>query len=90
VHGDLKPQNIMKFHPEDIWKIIDFDTATKLSDRTQFGYTMAYAAPEVIRRGERGEDIAIDASIDMWSFGIIACEVLNNGMSRVSSIQTTP
>jgi len=59
VHGDLKPQNIVEFHLEDIWKIMDFDAATKLSDQTQFGYMMAYSVSEVIRRGERSDDIAI-------------------------------
>ena len=28
VHGDLKPQNVVKVHADDAWKLIDFVTCS--------------------------------------------------------------
>jgi len=79
VHGDLKPQNIMKYQPEDVWKLIDFDTASYVSEKRPFDYTVPYAAPEVVKYRRGAGDVAVDCSADMWSFGIIAYEVLSEG-----------
>ena len=49
VHGDLKPQNIVKIYSNDVWKLIDFATACKEGNHTSIAidYTLRYAAPEV-------------------------------------------
>ena len=28
VHGDVKPQNLVKVHADDLWKLIDFVTCS--------------------------------------------------------------
>ena len=47
VHGDLKPQNIVKIYSKDVWKIIDLVSACKEDDHTSIEYTLRYAPPEV-------------------------------------------
>ena len=29
VHGDVKPQNLVKVHADDLWKLIDFVTCSE-------------------------------------------------------------
>lgn len=77
VHGDLKPGNIMWFTSEHTWKLLDLDTAALSNDLVPINYTMMYAAPEIIQGEERGKErLRLDTAADMWSFGIIAFEVL--------------
>ena len=47
VHGDLKPQNVVKIYSKDVWKLIDFASARKAGDLSAIEYTLRYAAPEV-------------------------------------------
>lgn len=71
VHRDIKSPNILL--TDNIAKIADVGIArTKMeSDMTaQRGFTIAWAAPEVVYRRRATE------SIDIWSFGIILWEVV--------------
>ena len=82
VHCDLKPGNIMVFNSVYKWKLIDFDSATIRGEGAQIHATPAYAAPEIIEAACTGEkEIAVETFADMWSFGIIAFEMLKGTLS---------
>ena len=77
VHRDIKSPNILLM--DGIAKIADVGIArTKAaSDMTaQRGFTIAWAAPEVVYRRRATE------KIDIWSFGIILWEVVSGRMPR--------
>ncbi|MEY4417661.1 MAG: hypothetical protein RIQ88_99 [Actinomycetota bacterium] len=72
VHRDLKPENILLADDGRI-KVTDFGLAREISNETDTGSlvgTVAYLAPEVIRRGKA------NASSDVYSFGIMLFEML--------------
>jgi serine/threonine protein kinase len=95
IHRDIKPQNILivKRNEEYIPKITDFGISKKikLTKQTQFSNsligagTIAYSAPEQLA------DQPIRKNTDLWSFGIIAYQVLvgelpfNSGSHSTSS-----
>lgn len=69
-HRDLKPDNMI-LDVDGYLKLIDFDTAKKIKERS---YTVAgtphYMAPEMIRGN--GYDLAVD----YWSLGVILYEIV--------------
>ena len=72
VHRDLKPENVLLSDDGRI-KVTDFGLARELSANTDTGSlvgTVAYLAPEVIRRGKA------EAPSDIYSFGIMLFEML--------------
>ena len=72
VHRDLKPENVLLSDDGRI-KVTDFGLARELSSNTDTGSlvgTVAYLAPEVIRRGKA------DTPSDIYSFGIMLFEML--------------
>lgn len=81
VHRDLKPANIVAHRYESgerVYKVIDFGLAaltegsedTRLTTPFAFLGTLSYAAPEQLR----GEPV--DRRTDLYSFGVIAYELL--------------
>lgn len=72
VHRDLKPENILLSDDGRI-KVTDFGLARELSSDTDTGSlvgTVAYLAPEVIKRGNT------QTQSDIYSFGIMLYEML--------------
>lgn len=47
-HRDLKPGNVMWLPSKNRWTIIDFSCAARTGDMAKLGFTLGYAAPEVI------------------------------------------
>ena len=48
VHRDLKPGNVMWLPRENRWTIIDFGCVAKTGQPAKLGFSLAYAAPEVV------------------------------------------
>ncbi len=74
IHRDVKSENIMVNSKNQI-KVMDFGLArlkgvTHTKENTSTGGTLAYMSPEQVR----GEEA--DAPSDIWSFGIVAYEMV--------------
>lgn len=81
VHRDIKSPNILLM--DGIAKIADVGIARSKSDSdmtAQKGYTIAWAAPEVVYRRRATE------KIDIWSFGVIIWEVVSAKLPRVGHL----
>eukprot|EP00892_Ulva_mutabilis_P010008 jgi/Ulvmu1/737/UM010_0110.1 len=77
VHRDLKPANIMFLTRSDTWTLIDFGLAWRIGQPASIGYTLAYAAPEVITAKIAGvKRLVAEASVDAWALGVMAFELL--------------
>ncbi|GMH32331.1 hypothetical protein BSKO_00165 [Bryopsis sp. KO-2023] len=76
IHGDLKPSNIMWFSHDHAWKLTDLGSWARAREPSPVSYTLMYGAPEVVAAHVQGkENVILETSADMWSFGIIAYEV---------------
>ena len=71
VHGDIKPTNMM-VRPDQSVQLIDFGLSAffKNSQRTKFGGTRRYAAPEQLAGGK------VDSLSDLYSLGVVFKELL--------------
>lgn len=90
IHKDLKPENIL-FVDDDLkaeeLRIVDFGFAQKSSsDESPPCFTLDYAAPESLVRGET------KPSRDFWALGVILYTMLigNTPFKPLSSNNTTP
>jgi serine/threonine protein kinase len=59
VHRDLKPSNVMWLPRENRWTFIDFGCVARTGEAACLGFSLAYAAPEVIAAYRRGEQSVI-------------------------------
>lgn len=76
-HRDLKPANVMWLPSQNRWTIIDFGCAAKINSEARMGFSLMYAAPEVVNavfRQQQSRMIATTA-MDAWSVGILAIEL---------------
>jgi eukaryotic-like serine/threonine-protein kinase len=77
VHRDLKPANVMWLPRENRWTVIDFGCAARIGSAAPLSFTLAYAAPEVVRTLEMGlKSIESSPALDAWSLGVLAFELL--------------
>jgi serine/threonine protein kinase len=77
VHRDLKPANVMWLPRENRWTVIDFGCAARIGAPAPLSFTLAYAAPEVLRAVERGiKTVESTPALDAWSLGVMAFELL--------------
>ena len=82
VHRDIKSPNILVM--DGLAKITDVGVARTMaaSDMTaQRGFTVAWAAPEVVYRRRATE------KIDIWSYGIIIWEVVSGKLPRPGKLR---
>jgi serine/threonine protein kinase len=77
VHHDLKPVNVVWMPRENHWKLIDLESTARLGENTALRFTLAYAAPEVVRAWKRGDKTCLStAAIDAWALGVMVYEML--------------
>lgn len=78
IHRDLKPGNIMLLPKEERWAIVDYGCVARVGVSEPLRFSLAYAAPEVVRTAMQPDSkgIVADSAFDAWSMGVIAFEVL--------------
>jgi serine/threonine protein kinase len=59
VHRDLKPGNVMWLPRENRWTVIDFGCVARIGESARLGFSVKYAAPEVITAYRRGANTMI-------------------------------
>ena len=78
VHRDIKPGNVMWLPRKKRWTLIDFGCAARKGATAPTGFTLTYAAPEVLRAHAAGENSMLVAeALDAWSLGIMALEMFS-------------
>lgn len=89
VHCDLKPENIMFFESEHMWKVLNLDSAAFCREPSEVHSTQRYTAPEIMQAKQQGlKKISVDTSADMWSFGIILFEVMSGSTLQETSVDS--
>ena len=79
VHRDLKPGNIMWLPRQNRWTLIDFGCAARIGSQAGTGYSLLYAAPEVVRAHvkEGSKSVCATSALDAWSLGVLAVEMFS-------------
>jgi serine/threonine protein kinase len=75
----VKQSNVLWQPRRNRWTLIDFGLVARIGTVAPAGFSLAYAAPEVVRayrNGARG--VLASAAIDAWSLGVLAVELFTN------------
>jgi serine/threonine protein kinase len=77
VHRDIKPGNVMWLPRQKKWTVIDFGCVARTGESCRTGFSLFYAAPEVVRGyyRDKEENIEADPALDAWSLGVMAIEM---------------
>jgi eukaryotic-like serine/threonine-protein kinase len=76
VHRDVKPGNILWLHKKKQWTLIDFGCVARKNEVAKKGFTLMYAAPEVVIAAQaKDETIVATEALDAWSVGILAIQM---------------
>lgn len=76
IHCKLNPSNIAFFGHS--WKLTRLDLAVLEGDTYHTSDMSMYAPPEVIVAKSKGQnEVTLETNADMWSFGLIAFEVMS-------------
>ena len=91
VHRDLKQSNVMWQPQCNRWTLIDFGLVTRIGQPAKIGFSLGYAAPEVVIAFRRGEPAVIASeAMDAWSLGVLAVELFTNdvGLDLMQGTET--
>jgi serine/threonine protein kinase len=79
IHRDLKPGNIIWLPSQNRWTLIDFGCAARIGTQARMGFSVMYAAPEVVRGHYReGHDtVTATPALDAWALGVLAVEMFS-------------
>jgi len=75
-HHDIKPENVIVDFLQNKVKLTDFGSAVEFKNMSGIGGTLNYMSPELLLN-LRGNNLPIDQSIDIWSIGIVAYQLLS-------------
>ena len=91
VHGDVRPDKIAWFATEFTCKFADVDTFRIVGqEMTLTENELTHSSPEIIQSSERQACIQPEPSVDMWSLGVLAHELLTGESHPPVSIRTAP
>ena len=76
VHRDLKPANVMWLPRANRWTVIDFGCVAPIRSQRKAALSVRYAAPEAVAAYRGGKAMLVDESLDAWSLGVLAYELL--------------
>ena len=78
VHRDIKPANVVWLPRQNRWTIIDFGCAARIGQEAPLSFTLAYAAPEVVRALHMQQQYVNSMpALDTWSLGVMSFELLS-------------
>lgn len=79
VHRDLKQSNVMWQPQLNRWTLIDFGLVARIGEPAKMGFSLGFAAPEVVIAFRKGESSVIASeAMDAWSLGVLAVELFTN------------
>ena len=84
-YRNLTPEHIMWFANEFTWKLVDLVYASSEGEPTIRHPIGIYESPESIEAEKHGKEWSLlHPAADMWSFGVIAFEVLTSAVRMPS------